>query len=128
VRVVATHFGLEPRERSAQCKLLLERLPRQEDADLSILLGDFNEWWIPSRLTDKLHRYFGRARAVRTFPALVPLLALDRIWVKPVHALLKVRAHRSRPARIASDHLPLRAVIERPIGPERAERSTEARQ
>jgi endonuclease/exonuclease/phosphatase family metal-dependent hydrolase len=114
VRVVATHFGLEPRERSAQCQALLERLTRQDDAEISILLGDFNEWWIPSRLLDKLHAFFGRSRAVRTFPSLVPLLALDRVWVKPLSSLKKLRAHRSRTTRIASDHLPLCAVIERP--------------
>jgi len=113
VRLVATHLGLEPRERSAQCRLLLERLTAQHDADVSLLLGDFNEWWVPSRLLAKLHRHFGRARAVRTFPSPLPLLALDRIWVKPASALRSVRAHRSRRARIASDHLPLRAVLER---------------
>jgi endonuclease/exonuclease/phosphatase family metal-dependent hydrolase len=113
VRLVATHLGLEPRERSAQCRLLLDRLTAQHDADVSLLLGDFNEWWVPSRLLAKLHRHFGYARAVRTFPSPVPLLALDRIWAKPASALTSLRAHRSRRARIASDHLPLRAVIER---------------
>jgi endonuclease/exonuclease/phosphatase family metal-dependent hydrolase len=114
VRVVATHLGLEPRERTAQCRQLLESLTRQEDVDLSILLGDFNEWWLPSRLLERLHRHFGQPRAVRTYPAFAPLLKLDRIWVKPTGALCKLRAHRSRRTRVASDHLPLRAVIERP--------------
>lgn len=114
VRLVATHLGLEPRERGEQCRLLLERLTAQYDADVSLLLGDFNEWWVPSRLLAKLHRHFGHARAVRTFPSPLPILALDRIWAKPASALGSVRAHRSRRARVASDHLPLRAVIARP--------------
>jgi endonuclease/exonuclease/phosphatase family metal-dependent hydrolase len=114
IRVVATHLGLEPRERIAQCRQLLERLTRQDDADLSVLLGDFNEWWVPGRLLEKLHDHFGQPRAVRTYPAFAPLLKLDRIWVKPTGALAKVRAHRSRRTRVASDHLPLRAVIQRP--------------
>jgi endonuclease/exonuclease/phosphatase family metal-dependent hydrolase len=114
VRVVATHLGLEPWERSAQCRLLLERLSPRNEADVSVLLGDFNEWWAPRPLIRALHAHFGRARAVRTYPSYAPLLRLDRIWVKPAHALRAVRAHRSRLARIASDHLPLRAVIELP--------------
>jgi endonuclease/exonuclease/phosphatase family metal-dependent hydrolase len=111
VRVVATHLGLEPWERSAQCKQLLEQLSPQDDVDVSVLLGDFNEWWAPRRLIHELHAHFGYSRAVRTYPSLAPLLRLDRIWVKPAHALRAVRAHRSRLSRIASDHLPLRAVI-----------------
>jgi endonuclease/exonuclease/phosphatase family metal-dependent hydrolase len=35
------------------------------------------------------------------------VLALDRIWVHPVSALVGLRAHRSRLARWASDHLPV---------------------
>lgn len=121
VRVVATHLGLQPWERSAQCKQLLERLTRQDDADVSVLLGDFNEWWAPSHLLEKLHLYFGHARGVRTYPSLMPILALDRVWVKPAGALKALRAHRSRLTRIASDHLPLRAVIERPTPAESAQ-------
>ena len=44
--------------------------------------------------------------------AFAPFLALTRIWVRPVQAIVSVTAHRSPLARRASDHLPLRAVID----------------
>ena len=114
IRVVVTHFGLRSSERAAQCDRLLDHLEPAEDFDLSILLGDFNEWWAPRRLLRRLHHYFGRTRSVRSFPAAAPVFNLDRIWVKPATALREIRAHRSRLARRASDHLPVRAVIELP--------------
>jgi endonuclease/exonuclease/phosphatase family metal-dependent hydrolase len=42
----------------------------------------------------------------------LPLFALDRIWVLPREALLEVRAHTTDLTRIASDHLPVRAVVD----------------
>jgi endonuclease/exonuclease/phosphatase family metal-dependent hydrolase len=115
VRVVATHLGLLPVERSAQCDRLLDRIEAQGDFDLSVLLGDFNEWWPPRNLLRRLHRCFGRTRSVRTFPSQAPVLALDRIWVKPAAALREFRAHRSPLSRRASDHLPVRGVIDMPF-------------
>ena len=41
-----------------------------------------------------------------------PMLALDRLWAHPGDMLRGVRAHRSRTARAASDHLPLVATLE----------------
>jgi endonuclease/exonuclease/phosphatase family metal-dependent hydrolase len=120
VRVVATHLGLLPVERSTQCDRLLDRLEPEGDFDVSVLLGDFNEWWPPRSLLRRLHRCFGRTRSVRTFPSPAPVLALDRIWVKPAVALREFRAHRSPLSRRASDHLPVRAVIDVPLAPSAA--------
>ena len=123
LRVVATHLGLSPEERRVQWDRLLDTLAPASDFDLSVLLGDFNEWWAPKRLLHRLHRCFGRTRSVRTFPSPAPVLALDRIWVRPAEALVEVRAHRSPLARRASDHLPLRAVLALPARRERASES-----
>jgi endonuclease/exonuclease/phosphatase family metal-dependent hydrolase len=62
-----------------------------------------------------MHRLLGRTRSVRSFPSRAPVLALDRIWVKPAQLLRELRAHRSPLSRRASDHLPLRAVIDFPV-------------
>lgn len=114
IRIVATHLGLSPEERRIQCDRLIDRVRPSDDFDLSVLLGDFNEWWAPGRLLRRLHRCFGRTRSVRTFPSRAPVLALDRIWVRPGPALVEFRAHRSAMARVASDHLPVRAVVALP--------------
>jgi endonuclease/exonuclease/phosphatase family metal-dependent hydrolase len=114
IRVVATHLGLAPDERRAQCSRLLESLAPARAFDLSVLIGDFNEWWMRRELLQRLHRCFGYTRSVRTYPSPAPVLALDRIWVRPASALVELYAHRSRLARRASDHLPLRARIALP--------------
>ena len=76
-----------------------------------VLLGDINEWLPLGRPLRWLHACFGRPPSARSFPALWPLLALDRIWARPRDSLLTVRAHRSAAARLASDHLPVTAEL-----------------
>jgi endonuclease/exonuclease/phosphatase family metal-dependent hydrolase len=110
IRVLVTHLGLRPRERRVQVRNLLDVLMMVPDR-LTIVMGDINEWLPGSRTLRWLHRRLGRSPAPRTFPALFPLLSLDRIWVWPRRALLSIRAHNSPTARTASDHLPLSADI-----------------
>ncbi len=111
VRVIAAHLGLGLGERQVQVRRLLTVLDRAPEDEPLILLGDFNEWRPPSAPLRRLHRRFGRTPGVRSFPARFPMLALDRIWVQPRHALAKVDVHNSHHSRRASDHLPVRAVI-----------------
>ncbi len=111
VRVIVTHLGLRPRERRYQVKRLL---PLLEDSDASrdlIVLGDFNEWLPSGRPLRWMHEAFGRSRMEATFPSWRPLFALDRIWTRPMQALHQLEVHRSALARIASDHLPVRARL-----------------
>jgi endonuclease/exonuclease/phosphatase family metal-dependent hydrolase len=110
VRIIAAHLGLGLRERQIQVQRLLAAIDGPADAPL-VLLGDFNEWRPPSQPLRHLHRRFGRTPAVRSFPSALPLFALDRVWVQPRHALVTVEVHNTRRARLASDHLPIRAVI-----------------
>ena len=111
LRVVATHLGLRPAERRAQVHQLLQ-LFSWRDEDRAVLLGDLNEWFLWGRPLRRLHRYFKRTRALPTFPATFPVLALDRVWTHPRSILHRLHVHKSRSARIASDHLPLVATLE----------------
>lgn len=115
VHVVATHLGLWPGERRRQVRQLL-RLFELDGARLEILLGDLNEWFLWGRPLRWLHRRFSSPPAYRTFPSRWPLFALDRIWVQPRAALVRIGPHTTPLARAASDHLPLMAVIEAPAG------------
>jgi endonuclease/exonuclease/phosphatase family metal-dependent hydrolase len=110
VRVVVTHLGLSPAERRYQVRRILEALSYGPHRFI-ILLGDINEWILRSRPLRWLHARFGRPFAPRTYPSWFPLFALDRVWVLPSAALLEVRAHATAVTRVASDHLPVRAVI-----------------
>lgn len=112
LRVVTTHLGLRGRERSEQVERILERLAaRHRKADVTVLLGDINEWRPRARPLRRLDRELGPSRALRTFPSSRPFFALDRIWVSPASQLLDVEVWRDPPARIASDHLPVRATL-----------------
>lgn len=108
--VMATHLGLWPAERRIQVRQLL-LLQAQQSADVTLLLGDLNEWFLWGRPLRWLHKSLGKSRHIRTFPAYFPLFSLDRIWVKPETALITVGSHRSRLSQKASDHLPLCGMI-----------------
>lgn len=110
LHVVATHLGLWLRERRFQVRQLLDHIDAREGRPLAVL-GDFNDWLPGRSVAHELDRRLGRARRVRSFPACLPLLPLDRVWVGPGAALRDVTAHRSRLARVASDHLPVVATI-----------------
>jgi len=110
VQVVATHLGLMPGERRHQVRQLL-KLFDIGLTDIYILLGDLNEWFLWGRPLRWLHAHFKSTPHCPTFPSRWPLMALDRLWVHPRRRLQKVEAHTSKLARIASDHLPLKAVI-----------------
>lgn len=111
VRVIVTHLGLKPAERRFQVRKLLELLKHVPLYERVIVLGDINEWLPLGRPLRWLNAIFGRSPAERTFPSRWPLFALDRVWVRPRHALLAFGAHRSPLAVQASDHLPVKAII-----------------
>ena len=81
-----------------------------------VVAGDFNDWRMRA---DKvlaehgLHEVFVRAkgRPARTFPARLPLLPLDRIYVRDAasHAPIVMP---SQPWSHLSDHAPLAAAID----------------
>ena len=76
-----------------------------------VLLGDFNEWH-RGPVTRGLRREFSSPmRRRRTHPAMFPLFALDRIYWDAELEGEEFSVHRSRLARVASDHLPVVARL-----------------
>ena len=110
VRVVVTHLGLQASERMAQVKLLLSAVA-EGSAGLTGLLADLNEWLRFRGPLIQLEARFGKLSAPQTFPSLLPAFALDRIFVSPREAVMEMGAHASSLARIASDHLPVKAIL-----------------
>ena len=113
VRILTTHLGLSPAERRVQVARLLLEVDKSEGGPL-ILMGDINEWYPLGRPLRWIHARLGRAPTCSSFPANRPVAALDRVWVRPREALERVAAHGSPLARVASDHLPVRARIRMP--------------
>jgi endonuclease/exonuclease/phosphatase family metal-dependent hydrolase len=110
VRVMVTHLGLRAAERRYQARRLLEILSHGPHRFV-IMLGDINEWVLRSRPLRWFHVRFGTPPAPRTYPSWLPLFALDRIWVLPREVLLEVRTQNTPLTRIASDHLPVKALL-----------------
>jgi len=111
LRVIGTHLGLRPGERREQVRRLLGAI-EAEVPHPTVLMGDLNEWYLWGRPLRWLHTHFREEPAApRTFPSWRPMLALDRIWVSPAGRLRRLARHASPLARMASDHLPLKAEI-----------------
>jgi len=104
--VLATHLGLASAERRYQMERLKAHIERPS-ADVVILMGDFNEWLPWGRSLRRLKRIFAPLPAPATFPSRRPVVALDRIWVRPIHHAAAPMVYTGAPARVASDHLPL---------------------
>ena len=112
--VVATHLGLKSAEREFQVESLLQTVRREiahEHPVARVLLGDINEWCSYGAPLRKLDRYFQNGCSPATFPSRFPLLALDRILVRPHSAVRDVGVNKNEATRVASDHLPLLATI-----------------
>jgi endonuclease/exonuclease/phosphatase family metal-dependent hydrolase len=111
LEVVATHLGLSPGERREQVRRLLGALPPVEREGHGVLMGDFNEWFLWGRPLRWLRAHYDHTPHLPTFPTRRPLLSLDRIWVRPRGCLIELETVRTELTRIASDHLPLRAMV-----------------
>ena len=111
LHLVHTHLGLSERERRWQASLLLEHPDFCKPEQLpTLIVGDFNDWrntlgkrfFIPAGF----HPATAPARRFRTFPTFLPIAAIDKIFYRGLH-IVEARVVRARPARRASDHLPV---------------------
>jgi endonuclease/exonuclease/phosphatase family metal-dependent hydrolase len=105
INVVATHLGLSIRERHAQAAAIAGLI----DRPLTIVVGDFNDWFWVKSVRGVLARHCPSRTRLRTFPSRLPLMRLDRIYVAPGGRI--VQAWTDRGARAYSDHLPVLADI-----------------
>ncbi len=112
LRAIVAHFGLSGGERRRQIaslgRLIADDAARQRPL---IVMGDFNEWspWGP--VSRALKRTAGRATPVASFPSRWPVLPLDRICGNVLELVEEPSRHVSAAARVASDHLPLKAAF-----------------
>ncbi len=118
IHAVCVHLGLRASHRRFQLKALCDVLRTEVPAaDPLVVAGDFNDWQrtaSPALARDAgLAEVFVQAqgREARSFPARLPLLRLDRIYVR------RARSHAPfvlprKPWSHLSDHAPLAAEIE----------------
>jgi len=112
LRIIAAHLGLLRHSRKRQLQAIKAQV--KTDGPPTLILGDLNEWRIGERsslLT--LDPHFGPVGApVPSFPAQFPVFALDRVLSSPGGLVTRIEAHDSPLARVASDHLPIKATID----------------
>jgi endonuclease/exonuclease/phosphatase family metal-dependent hydrolase len=113
VHVVVVHFGLMHAGRERQVKRLGEYIARAlPPAAPLIVAGDFNDWGakLLRPMADLDLKTFDSMR-LPTYPARLPLLHLDRIYVRGLRPLTAHVPHGRIWTRM-SDHLPLIAELE----------------
>jgi endonuclease/exonuclease/phosphatase family metal-dependent hydrolase len=109
LRVVGMHLGLTSTSRHRQVVHLAEEF-RNFPKIPTVWAGDFNDW---SRqpVLDHLAPHMQFLPPRPSFPAPRPLGALDRIALSGALRVAGHGVYRERPARIASDHLPVWADL-----------------
>ncbi|HUK05288.1 MAG TPA: endonuclease/exonuclease/phosphatase family protein [Burkholderiales bacterium] len=116
---LCVHLSLHERGRRRQLDAIAARLTTLVEREQPVILaGDFNDWRVRASaiLEDSLGMtevsVASRGRHGRTFPSLMPLLQLDRIYVRGLR-VKAAKVHRGRPWSLLSDHLALSAELER---------------
>ena len=113
LRVVAAHFGLLRRCRTRQVEAVLAAINGGTGMP-TLLLGDLNEWRL-NRARNALRGlepvFGGVTGGPPSFPSRRPFLRLDRILGCAQAQVMAIEAHDTPLARLASDHLPLKARV-----------------
>lgn len=116
---ICVHLSLHERGRRRQLDAIAARLEALADKRLPIIIaGDFNDW--RQRASPILEKSLGMTEASfaaggrhgRTYPSLLPMFHLDRIYVRGFR-VLRSSVHRGPPWSLLSDHLALSAELER---------------
>ena len=116
---VCVHLSLHERGRRRQLDALGERLQDLVERNAPLIIaGDFNDW--RQRASPILEKSLGMTEASlvafgrhqKTFPSLLPMFRLDRIYVRGFE-VIKSQVHRGKPWSLLSDHLALSAELGR---------------
>ncbi|HEY2482476.1 MAG TPA: endonuclease/exonuclease/phosphatase family protein [Caulobacteraceae bacterium] len=116
LQVINTHLGLVPREQQIQAAALAGEawVGGGQRRDPLVLLGDFNATQrtivhrtLARALSDAHGLRPDRAARVATFPASMPILGIDHVFVSAGVKVMVLRSAAGARARLASDHLPL---------------------
>jgi endonuclease/exonuclease/phosphatase family metal-dependent hydrolase len=114
LHVFTLHLGLSVAERREQATRLASPQILEDPSiqnEPRILLGDFNEKFNHQDVNHALKPLLQLA-GKRSWPAFLPFIDLDRVYFSRDMKRRSAHVYRSGSAMIASDHLPLVAVLE----------------
>jgi endonuclease/exonuclease/phosphatase family metal-dependent hydrolase len=112
------HLGLFERGRQWQIRALCERIRETVPKDAALIIaGDFNDWRDKANRTlvaelevEEVFESF-RGRTARTYPSVLPMFRLDRIYARGLR-VVDTRVHYAFPWGRLSDHAALAATFE----------------
>ena len=116
---VCVHLSLHEGGRNRQLEAISGRLEELASRDVPMIIaGDFNDW--RHRATAILERRLGmtevsvshHGHALATFPSILPMLRLDRIYVRGFK-VAAAQVHKGKPWSMLSDHLAVSAELSR---------------
>lgn len=112
IRIIGAHLGLLASSRARQAEAILGAAHPVDDRAV-ILLGDTNEWRVGGRsaLRPFDPHLADVDMAIASFPSRFPLWPLDRVLTNKHVTVYEMFAVETRLSRVASDHLPVKAVI-----------------
>jgi endonuclease/exonuclease/phosphatase family metal-dependent hydrolase len=117
LHAICVHLSLRESHRQIQLQQLCQHINAIPAHEPVVVAGDFNDWRQKSQaiLQEQagMQEVFTEAyrKPPRTFPALLPMLRLDRIYVRGVDTTMPIVLS-SKPWSRLSDHAPLLAEIE----------------
>lgn len=117
ITVLNAHLNLLERDRQKQYETIVHYVNHEIDPKLPLILaGDFNDWQKVSieKLNHELQMqeaiFQQHGKLLPTFPAKLPLLSLDRIFVRNL-TVKKAWVHHEPVWKNLSDHLPISAEL-----------------
>lgn len=117
VAIFSVHLNLLARDRRKQYQVLIRHIQEQVPEGMPVIVaGDFNDW--RGEASDPLLQglglqevfLLGQGRHALSFPARMPLLSLDRIYIRGLHPV-SAMVMKNSPWSHLSDHLPLLASL-----------------
>ena len=113
IRVVGMHLDLSGLWRRRQAHAIMTHVDISIGRFPTIMMGDLNEWNAATGAMRDFRRAYEVADTGPSFHARRPVARLDKIMVSPELRIVACGVHDSPTARIASDHLPIWAALER---------------
>ncbi|NIP84854.1 MAG: endonuclease [Planctomycetales bacterium] len=112
LHLINCHLGLAEKERHLQIRRLLTHYLFRRSAQLpTVIAGDTNDWRNTLQqgpfATHGFQQMTAPISRFRSFPAYMPVGALDKVFCRGQIAVRHTRAVRTRLAKKASDHLPI---------------------
>ena len=112
LRVVGMHLDLSGLRRRDQIRAVLRHCEVCGAACPTVMMGDFNQWGRANGVLREFAGGWATPSLGNSFPSRRPIAPLDRIVHSPEWTCHSAGVHQSALAAAASDHLPVKAMLE----------------